>query len=245
MKNKQPLRILITRTDRIGDVILSTPVIKNLRLAYPDSYIAFICRPYTKNILEGNPYLDEIIIYDKYGRDKSFLASLKFAWRLRKKKFDWAIILHPTNRMHLIVFFAGISLRIGWNRKLGFLLTNKLLPIKQYGKKHELEYSLDLIKALKVPIKDKSTFLFLKEEDKNYINKLFFQYNVSPADMVIVLHPSASCPSKRWPQSYFIKLIHYLTEEFNSGHLTNQLTKLRSEERRVGKECRSRWSPYH
>ena len=62
---EKPKRILIVRTDRIGDVILSTPVIKNLRNSFPDAYIAFMCRPYTKEIVEGNPYLDEVIEYDK------------------------------------------------------------------------------------------------------------------------------------------------------------------------------------
>ena len=215
MVMRKPLRILIVRTDRMGDVILSTPIIKNLRLAYPDSHIAFMCRPYTRDILAGNPYLNEVIVYDKYGRHKSFLASLKFALSLKNKKFNWAIILHPTNRAHLIAFFAGIPVRAGWDRKLGFLLTRKLNHTKHLGEKHELEYTLDLLKLLRVPVKDKNTFFPLKAEDKDYINKLFSQYNVSATEMVIVIHPSASCPSKRWPQEYFITLIHLLREEFN------------------------------
>jgi len=66
-------KILVMRTDRLGDVILSTPVIANLRKAYPKSHIAFLCRPYTKEVLENNPYLDEIIIYDKNKEHKNFL----------------------------------------------------------------------------------------------------------------------------------------------------------------------------
>ncbi|MBM3246865.1 MAG: glycosyltransferase family 9 protein, partial [Candidatus Omnitrophica bacterium] len=58
-------RILIARTDRIGDVVLSTPVIQALRQAYPSSYIAMMVSPSAKDIVEGNPYLDEVIIYDK------------------------------------------------------------------------------------------------------------------------------------------------------------------------------------
>ncbi len=52
-----PKKILIVRTDRIGDVVLSTPVIENLRAAYPEAHIAFMCRPYTKDALIGNPNL--------------------------------------------------------------------------------------------------------------------------------------------------------------------------------------------
>ena len=72
---EKPKRILISRIDKIGDVVLSTPVIENVRKAYPDAYIAFMCRPITKDIVNGNPYLDEVIVYDKDGRHKNFLKT--------------------------------------------------------------------------------------------------------------------------------------------------------------------------
>ncbi len=210
-----PKRILIIRTDRIGDVILSTPVIKNLRLAYPHSFIAFMCRPYTKDIIDGNPYLDEVIVYDKYGEHRSFLSSWRFSLYLKKKRFDIAIILHPTNRTHLLTFFAGIPLRIGWDKKFGFLLTHKLPYTKHTGEKHELEYTLDLLRLIEVPIRDKNTFFPIKKEAERFIDRLFLEYNISQKDKIFVIHPSASCISKRWPQKYFIELINLIKKEFN------------------------------
>jgi len=58
-------KILLVRLDRIGDVLLSTPVIKAVRDAYPESHIAMMVRPYAREIVEGNPYLNEVIIYDR------------------------------------------------------------------------------------------------------------------------------------------------------------------------------------
>ena len=81
MVNK-PKKILIVRTDRLGDVILSTPVIQNLREHFKYAQISFMCRPYTREILEGNPYLDEVIIYDKYGKHKSLFSTIKFSFYL-------------------------------------------------------------------------------------------------------------------------------------------------------------------
>jgi ADP-heptose:LPS heptosyltransferase len=83
-----PQKILIVRTDRIGDVLLSTPVIKALKDAYPDAHIAMMIGPYTKDIVDGNPYLDEVIIYDKDVRHKSWKASRLFARNLKAKGFD-------------------------------------------------------------------------------------------------------------------------------------------------------------
>ena len=209
----EPKKILIVRPDRIGDVILSTPVIKNLKLAFPQSYIAFMCRPYTRETLEGNPNLDEVIVYDKYGKDKSPLATVRFALNLRKYHFDWAIILHPTNRAHLIAFLAGIPVRVGWDRKLGQLLTKKIKHTKQQGKKHESEYTLDLLRALNIPIKSKDTYFPVLSEATARIEELLKAQGVTENDKLIVIHPSASCPSKRWPQEHFLKLIELLKDK--------------------------------
>jgi len=210
-----PQKILIVRTDRVGDVLLSTPVIKNLREAYPHAHIAFMCRPYTKEVLEGNPYLDEIIVYDKYGKHKSFFASVTFSLFLRKKHFDWAVILHPTNRVHLVTFFANIPLRIGWNKKLPHLLTQALVYLKKEGLKHEMEYTLDILRALEVPIVDKRIYFALRDEDEAHIDKLLHERRVGGDDFIITVHPSASCVSKRWPQDYFCRLIELLQEAMN------------------------------
>ena len=210
---KEPKRILIVRTDRIGDVILSTPAIKNLREAYPNTYIGFMSRPYTKEILEGNPDLNEVIIYDKYGRHKSIWATVKFSFHLRKKKFDWAVILHPTHRTHIITFLAGIPFRVGWDKKGGWLLTARVSHQKQQGTKHELEYTLDILRRLNIPIVDKSIYFPLKKEAEEKIEQLLGEAKIERGDKFIVIHPSASCPSKRWPQEHFSQLVRLLKEK--------------------------------
>jgi len=212
---QKPNKILLVRTDRLGDIILSTPVIKNLRLSFPKSHIAFICRPYTRDALEGNPDLDEVIIYDKYGKQKSFWASIKFALYLRRKKFDLALILHPTNRVHLITFLAGIPERVGWDKKLGKLLTKRIKHTKQEGKKHELEYTLDLLRSLDVSIKHSETYFPVSAKAKIRVEQLLKDEGIAEGDKFIVIHPSASCPSKRWPQESFRKVIKLLRKRLS------------------------------
>ena len=213
---KGPKRILIVRTDRLGDIILSTPVIKNLRLAFPKAHLAFMCRPYTASVLEHNPYLNELIVYDKDNKHKSLLASLKFAFYLRKKKFDWAVILHPTNRVHIVTFLAGIPIRVGWDRKYSFLLTKKIRHNKQQGLKHELEYTLDILKPLGIPVKSKEIYFPITETAHKRVVNLLKEEGLEDADKIIIIHPSASCPSKRWPQGNFCKLIELLKQKINA-----------------------------
>ena len=207
-------RILIVRTDRIGDVLLSTPVIKALRDSYPNAYMAMIVSPYAKDIVEGNPYLDEVIIYDKDGKHKSWVRSMKFARNLKKKKFDLTIILHPTNRVHLVTFFARIPKRVGYDRKLGFLLTDKIRHTKQLGEKHELEYALDLVRYLGIEPKDKSLFMPIKPESEKWVEELFQQEGIEKTDKLLVIHPGASCPSKIWPSERFAEVADRLMEKY-------------------------------
>jgi len=215
MQIPKPHNILIVRTDRLGDVILSTPVIKNLRDTFPQAHIAFMCRPYTKEALEGNPYLDEVIVYDKYGKHKSTWASIKFAKELRKKKFDWALILHPTNRAHLVTYFAGIPFRIGWDKKMGFLLTERLKHTKQRGRKHETEYTLDILRTLNIATEDKTTYFPINENADKKVEELLTKEGLEKKEKFIVIHPSASCRSKKWPSDYFSKLVKALKEKTN------------------------------
>lgn len=206
-------RILVARTDRVGDVLLSTPVIKALRDYYPSSYIAMMVSPYARDIVEGNPYLDEVIVYDKDARHKGWLGSLRFAAKLRRKKFDLALVLHPANRAHLVVFLAGIARRIGYNRKMGFLLSDKLSHTKQLGEKHESEYSLDLVRYLGIEPEDKKPFMPLSAESEKWAEDVLSGYGISKGDKLLAVHPAASCPSKIWPNQSFAEVAERLSEK--------------------------------
>jgi heptosyltransferase-2 len=207
-------RILIVRTDRIGDVLLSTPVIKVLRDNYPYAYIAMMVSPYGKSIIEDNPYLDEVIVYDKDSKHKSWARSLKFAQNLKKKKFDATIILHPTNRVHLLAFYSGIRRRIGYDRKHGFLLTDKIRHTKQLGEKHESEYALDLVRHLGIRVQDKDIFLALKPESETWAEELLDKQGIKKTDKLLAIHPGASCPSKIWPNERFAEVADRLIKKY-------------------------------
>lgn len=208
-------RILVVRTDRIGDVLLSTPVFKVLRDNYPFAYIAALVSPYAQDIVRGNPFIDEVIIYDKDKLHKSIFSSIKFSLWLKKKKFDLALILHPVNRMHLITYFAGIARRIGYDRKLGVFLTDKIKHTKQLGAKHEMEYALDLVRYLGIEPKEYSPYMPVSRESEESAGKILIDCGIGQNDKVLVIHPSASCPSKIWPATRFAKVCDKLIEEYN------------------------------
>ncbi len=207
-------KILVIRTDRIGDVLLSTPTLSNLRRAFPKAYIAMMVSPYAKDIVEGNPNIDEVIIYDKNSKHKGWWSSAKFAAMLKKKKFDLAFVLHPTNRSHIIPFLAGIKMRVGYERKLSFLLTKKIPHLKQLGQKHERDYCLDMLSQLGIKIESEMPFMPIKEESEIWADRTLASFNVDlKKENIVAMHPGASCPSKRWPVEYFAHLAKSLIRE--------------------------------
>lgn len=214
MNIKDAKRILITRTDRLGDVVLSTPVIRLMRKLFPEAYIAFMVRPENRDVVMNNPHLDSVIEYDKYGAQKSLPETIKFAMGLRRWKFDMVIALHPTNRVHLMTFLAGIPLRIGYNRNMSFLLTKKINHLKQEGLAHEVDYNLDMISQCGMDISgaDRKPYMEVSEDDGLSADNIFKDHNIG--GNVIALHPGASCRSKRWSSENFALIGDMLAEEY-------------------------------
>lgn len=143
-----PKRIVVIRLDRIGDVVLSTPVLQALRHQYPHAFLAMMVRPACEDVVRGNPYLNEAILYEKEGAHRSMMGTIRFARRLRRYEFDTALVLHPSNRSHWIPWLAGIPVRIGYGRKCGWLLTHRVPHRKQEGQQHEAVYTLELLAVL-------------------------------------------------------------------------------------------------
>lgn len=202
------------RTDRLGDVVLTTPAIKAVRKAYPEAYLAMMVRPYAELAVKGNPYLNEVILYDKDGRHKSIIASIGFAMELKKKNFELCIIFHPTNRAHIISYLAGIPKRIGYDENFPFLLTDRIRNVKHEGQKHELDYNLDLLKLLDIESKERELYVPVNDEATKFIDELLIKSGIRKTDRVVVIHPGASCPSKIWPLVRFAKLADRLIESY-------------------------------
>ncbi|MDD5496285.1 MAG: lipopolysaccharide heptosyltransferase II [Candidatus Omnitrophica bacterium] len=205
-------KILLIRLDKMGDIILSTPAIKAMRNAYPNSHIAFMAQPYVHDILKGNPYLDEVILYDKKERERGFFRNLRFVLKLRKKKFDLAVAFHPSNRTHMITFFAGIPERIGYDKKMGYLLTRRIPHTKQFGLKHEIDNVLDLLRYMGVEAKEKELYVSVGEHNERHAEHIFRDNGIGKDDIIVALNPGASCLSKKWPWENFVKVADGLAD---------------------------------
>lgn len=145
MKQK---RFLICRIDRIGDVVLSTPIPREIKKVYPESFVAVLVREYTKDIFLNNPYVDKILIYDE--KEKSLKYFFKKVREIRSYKFSHAFMLLPDEKLNYMLFLGGIKYRIGVGHKLyQFLTFTHFVDRKKYiPLRHEADYSLDMLRKI-------------------------------------------------------------------------------------------------
>ncbi len=165
------IRLLITRVDRIGDVVLSTPIPREVKRKYPNSFVAVLVRDYTKAIYKNNPYVDEIIVYDKDENDFNFRQMMK---RLRKYKFNYAFMLLPDERLNWLLFISGIKTRIGVGRKLyQFLSFTKYINRRKYiPLRHEADYCLDMIRKIGIEPQSINPEIFLSNDEKHEVSEV-------------------------------------------------------------------------
>jgi heptosyltransferase-2 len=207
--------ILIVNVNWIGDALFSTPFIRAVREAYPDSRIACLLHPRCREVLEGNARIDEIIIYDEEGRHKGLFGKLKLISGLRNRKFDTALILHRSFTKALITLLAGIKERVGYDLKhRGFLLTKAVeVPGEDI---HKVEYFLNIAKAIGVEPHDRSYEFFIDKRDRDVAQELLFRHGVKDPDPLVTLCPGGNWDPKRWPKENFALLADEIAERFNA-----------------------------
>lgn len=228
MKQK---RILIVRPDRIGDVVLSTPIPREIKKNFPNAFVAVYLRNYTKDIYLNNPYVDEIITNDF--KDKTFSTFLKSAKELRKYKFTHALMLLPTEYMNYLLFFAGIPVRVGVGHKLyQFLTFTKYVNRKKYiPLRHEADYCMDSARKIGVNAEDLSSEIYLTDSEKEKVKNIREEL-LNGKKYLIGIHSTSGNSAPNWTTKEYSKLINTLVKEKEFGivvtdnNITNELMNI-------------------
>ncbi|TDT70611.1 heptosyltransferase-2 [Hypnocyclicus thermotrophus] len=199
-------KILIFHTAFIGDIVLSTPLIKKIKSLY-NCKIDYVTTKAGSLILQNNPYLDNIFIYDKKGKDKGIKGAFNLVKKLRKENYDIAFVPHRYLRSSLIVFFSKIPVRIGYKNSEGKIFLNKLI---EYRKDlHEVDRLLQLVQGINADILEKKIELFPNKNNQKKIDEIFEKNNIKN-QKIIVIAPGSKWYTKMWPTEYFNEVIKRL-----------------------------------
>jgi len=207
----QYARVLVTRMKFIGDVVLTTPLLRSLRAALPSSYIAYMADRHAASLLALNPFLDEVISYD-FSRP-AIREQARVARLLRHHRFDLVLDLFSNPRSALLVRLSGAPVRVGLDRR-GRRHLYSLLVRDDGRAKTAVEFHNQFLRAVGIAPVSVRPELFLSHEERARIHEELldrvFPRGASPRGPLIALHAGATWPAKQWGADRFAHLAQLL-----------------------------------
>ena len=157
---QQPRRILLVQLDHLGDAVLSTPLIAELRAAYPDATIDVLASPSNHEVFEADPHVNEVRVAERTWFERRpdrwglLTAVWKLGWSLRKMGYDLGIDVRGDVLTVLVLVVAGVPRRLGWSMGGGAFLLTDVAP--WIPGRHEVRSRLALLDRLGLASDDSS-----------------------------------------------------------------------------------------
>lgn len=211
-----PKNLLLVRTDRIGDVVLSLPLAEVIKKKYPDCKITFLLREYTRSLASFNPFIDEIMIYNP---EESHTAQLKILNELKSKNFDTAVIINPSFQIARLIKRAKIKNRIGSGyRWFSFLFNHKIYQHRKYGTRHELDLNIDMLQKIGISAQlekgNVNFYLGFSNNAKEKIDNIISTVIKNGEKKFIVVHAGSGGSAVDLPIIKMKLLVQLLHEKF-------------------------------
>lgn len=226
--HNSPRKILAIKFADLGDLLTITPALQALRAAYPASRIDLLAPPRSAHLLQGAPYIDNILRFDKFVFDSldgllnvpGLIRTIRFLIRLRAAGYDTlAIFHHFTTRWGTAKFAAlsgmsGATVRAGLENGRAWFLTHSL-PDMGFGDRHEADYWLDVAGLLGADSgRGWATTLPLNDKDRARAVHLLQNCDRKNAAALVAVHPGVGSYSsaRRWPVESFAGVVRALVE---------------------------------
>ncbi len=210
----QPKNIIVRMPNWVGDVIMSTPILTDLRKAFPDAYITAMCRSPMGELLQEFPDIDEIFCFTKSSRLVRRNEKKNIMEKLQNGKYDLGIVLPNTFSSAWWFWQGEVKYRIGYNAsRRGFLLTHPMqLPV-DIQKQHLISTYKNLLTVLGISPSNTLPKLYLKESEVEQAKLLLSQHGVRSHHRIIGINPGAAYGSaKCWLPERFREVTTRLLE---------------------------------
>lgn len=230
VSHKTPQKILVIRTDAMGDMVCTTPFLRELRRNFPKSFITLVCAPGVYNLVELCPYIDEILTYKP---TSGFMASLResraFAERhLKGRNYDLAMYLPyaaPEYFAAWLSFFSGAKRRLAYAESVCMhkqrvyigakdIYYTDLLHNDDCAIRHEADSALQFLSHLQMQVQDHSYEIWTDAADEKRVDELFAEEKIDPRARNIIVNLSSSEKNKDWPVENFVGVCRELRRKY-------------------------------
>ncbi len=202
-------RILVIKLRAVGDVLVSTVVLDNLRQAFPDASIDFLTESASRDVVINHPAVNDVVVYH---RKKD--SMLRFFFMLHKRKYDLVIDLFCNPKSAQMTFATRARRRVGFpfrGRAWAYNVKAKWMPESWHG----TEFNLDALRSIGVPILSKIVKLYLTETERAWARSFLAPHRID-GQMLVALNPGSSCEARRWGSEHYAELGDMLFEKLDA-----------------------------
>lgn len=217
MEEIQPKNIIVRMPNWIGDLVMATPVLTDLRKAFPEARLTAMCRYPLCDLLRDDPEIDELFCFSKasgFGRRSEKRSIIE---KLRKGNYDLGILLTHSFSSAWWFWQGKVANRIGYDcngRRL--LLTHKIPLPENIHKQHLVMTYKMLLEPLGIPLSDTPPRLFLSEKEVEEARTLLQQHGVTKTSLIVGINPGATYGSaKCWLPDRFRDVTERLLQDKN------------------------------
>lgn len=225
------MNIIVVNPFGIGDVLFATPLIHTIKAVFPRHRVGFMCNARSAPLLKNNPYIDEVIIYERDDFEK-IRAQSWWKWckaftglisTIKRGSYEAAIDLSLAPQFGFFLMLSGVKKRIGYNyKKRGYLLTHSL-PLTGYEDRHIVEYYAGLLELLGLKPQYRELELFIDKNDEAFAEKFFTDNSLGSFKTVFVIAPGGGASwgqdaqRKHWPYEKYTFLIDKIVEKYKAA----------------------------
>ncbi len=203
-----PKRVLLIKLRAIGDVVLATPALAEARRAWPEAEIDFLTEPPSRQVLEGNPDVSEVLVHDPHA---PFAKQVDLVRRIRAKGYDLVIDLFGNPRSAWLTLLSGARTRVGFGFRFRKMAYNVRVAPRGHLV-HEVEFNLDALRAVGVTVGPARLHFPVPDDAKRYIDD--FLASKGLADRLLIgLNNSGGWAAKRWMPEKAAELARRLVED--------------------------------
>ncbi|HVQ40963.1 MAG TPA: glycosyltransferase family 9 protein [Vicinamibacterales bacterium] len=194
----------------IGDVLLTTPVIRAMRRRYPDAELVYLVEAHAAPVVTANPHLSETIVIRHRRGLRRLLEDLRLAIRLRARRFDVAVDMHGGSRSGWLTFATGARMRVGYDVSgRSWMYTHRVARPVGYVPRHSVFSMWDLAAVVDRSFADPPTpsrdrlEMPVTPAAAAAVARRLEQLGVTTGDEVVVMHAAAGNEFRRWPEAAF------------------------------------------
>ncbi len=200
-----PRHILVSRTDKIGDLVLTLPVFQSLKASFPQTRLTALVSPYTREIVAGHPAIDAV---ETVERGESVFS---LTGRFKQINPDVFLAVYPRPKLAWAAALSGIPWRVGTAyRWYSFLYNQRIAIHRHHGERHEVEFNLDLVKALGVTASVKKIVFPLSAGDIEFARDFLKERGLAPKTRYVVVHPGHKGSALNWSPARYGEAIRQL-----------------------------------